>query len=968
MTSRCKPDTCAGCVLQPHGTDFSAVEGTGANGVLLVGEASGEHEQRDQLPFRPFAPSGGVLERCLRRLGMDRKSFAITNAIRCRPRNNWLENSPHEYPALRHCRPNLDKVIADYRPRVIVALGGIALRELTGVAGDSQGITYLAGYPLPLKVSKQYICETCSGKGCSRCHNIGDYGWGKVNSDIPVIGNFHPSYLRRGKASYQGVFSRILRRATQIAGGKDISWAWGINPADHSTWNTPAGKLDYWCHPSIDQARSFYLFLKDNPNLPVAQDLETSESTSLDEDAREGFQDTHIRLAQFSFQPRTGIALPWVGEYRRIAIDLFHLPNRKFGHNYDNFDWKVLRATAAREGWEHAPANRVHDTLDMFHHWQPDLPAHLQFCASFVEFPFPWKHLAGTNIEFYGIADVDATLQVGLMLEKVLKRDGLWGEGEAYSITYGYCGQEREVRPVLAAMEDRGVPIDDAVRVSLGNDFDLAQKEIGAEIASRAPEGCKRVHPKTGYKTIPPEVRQWQKIQEKITLENELPSQVYQDGAEESYVYAIREFDTDGVKARRICRVYDFNPNSSAQLIQYMKSKGHPVPKSRQEDEEGNRKDTTNKKELQRIAKKTGDDFYLKVIEYREMTKMKGTYIDGFKPTADGRVHTTYTFSTGTAQLSSRNPNTQNIVTHGKLGDAVGRMFAAPSGMILTKWDYKAFHVLTTGFESECDDWMRLARLDMHSFVAGEFLKLWKADKILAESDEELLERFAWFKSDPDRKRVRDKQAKPADLGIGFGMKARRLYQENLEHFASESEAKKFHDILRGVFGKVFAWQDQIQWKAHHEQSLRSKFGHIRRFYEVFRWDGKNGSWGHGDQAEEAVAFLPANHAHSHMREVKKELARAGVDERYGLCNEVHDAFWFCFDEGGLERHIVDVAAILRAPSKVLTHSTLAPVGLWCDAEAAVGKNLTDMKKLKVPDAGTGAVPKSLKEGVYCGQ
>ena len=32
----------------------------------------------------------------------------------------------------------------------------------------------------------------------------------------------------------------------------------------------------------------------------------------------------------------------------------------------------------------------------MFHHWQPDLPAHLQFAASFIRFPFPWKHLTAT--------------------------------------------------------------------------------------------------------------------------------------------------------------------------------------------------------------------------------------------------------------------------------------------------------------------------------------------------------------------------------------------------------------------------------------------------------------------------------------------------------------------------------------------------------------------------------------------
>src|SRR6185437_15831761 len=102
-------------------------------------------------------------------------------------------------------------------------------------------------------------------------------------------------------------------------------------------------------------------------------------------------------------------------------------------------------------------------------------------------------------------------------------------------------------------------------------------------------------------------------------------------------------------------------PNSSQQLLRYMKAKGHRVPKSKIEDEEGNQKDTTAAKELQRLAVRTGDDFYLKVIEYRGLTKLRGTYVDGFRPGSDGRVHTTFTFATSIAQLSSRNPNTQNF-------------------------------------------------------------------------------------------------------------------------------------------------------------------------------------------------------------------------------------------------------------------------------------------------------------------
>src|ERR1700678_265416 len=167
MTTRTKPESCAGCQCAPHGTDFSAIEGTGSSGVMLVGEASGEMEARDGLPFRPYAPAGSLLERILRRMGLDRQAFSVTNILRCRPRNNWLEGAPWEYSAINSCRPNLDAAIAARRPRAIVALGGTGLRELTGLAGESLGISHLAGYVLP-----------------------GPQG-------IPVIGNFHPAFLRR---------------------------------------------------------------------------------------------------------------------------------------------------------------------------------------------------------------------------------------------------------------------------------------------------------------------------------------------------------------------------------------------------------------------------------------------------------------------------------------------------------------------------------------------------------------------------------------------------------------------------------------------------------------------------------------------------------------------------------------------------------------------------------------------------
>ena len=402
VTTRHKPDSCMGCACASHGTDFSSVEGTGANGVLLVAEASGEMEARDQLPLRPYAPAGSLLERSLRRMGMDRQQFSITNVLRCRPRNNWLEGSPHEYSAINHCRPNLDAVIAERRPRCIVALGGVALRELTGMAGEARGIGHLAGYVLP----------------------------GPNNT--PTIGDFHPAFLRRGKSSHQGLFARILNRAVNIAAGKDHDYLWGIVPGERSTH----GLLRYTVHPSLDEARDFARRVADNGGLPLSYDIETFESASLDEDAREGFTDTQLRLVQFSLGGGEGIAFPWEGEYRKIAGEILHSTNVKCGHNVWLFDNKVLRAAGEREGLDLNPRGVIHDTLQMFHHWQPDLSAHLQFCAQFVSYPFPWKHLAASDIEFYGCCDVDATLRLYTFLEGALKRDGIWDD-ESYLQVHG---------------------------------------------------------------------------------------------------------------------------------------------------------------------------------------------------------------------------------------------------------------------------------------------------------------------------------------------------------------------------------------------------------------------------------------------------------------------------------------------------------------------------------------------------
>lgn len=577
----------------------------------------------------------------------------------------------------------------------------------------------------------------------------------------------------------------------------------------------------------------------------------------------------------------------------------------------------------------------------------------------------------------------------------------------------GYIGQVFEVRPVLAAMEDRGMPIDDDARVKLDAEFEIAQREILAKIQAAVPSGIGRLQPKEGYKGVPPEVKQWLVTAPASWGRSDIPVPFNDedDNSGERYFYKQREFAVPIVdaltgepvlqKTTRWCRVYDFNPNSRDQVILYMKAKGHQVPKNKnKEDAEGNNPDTTNEKELRRLANKTGDLFYLDVIEYRGLSKLRGTYVEGFKPGADGYVHTTFTFDTGIGQLTSRNPNTQNFTKLKPtiaLATAMRSIVAAKDRKIITEWDWKSCHVITLGFLAEDLQYMRLGRLDIHSFVAGHFLNLWDGLKIVHESDEELVKRFKWLKSDAVRKRVRDDQAKHGILGIGNGLKAKGLFERYMESFppkpcgcgtgkvqgirglknCPQCGGKKFIpgsrvaemvlEVCEQLFPKVFQFQKREVKVAHEQQYLKSSFGHIRRFFEVFRWDSRRNDWGHGDQHEEAVAYRLANFAHSQMRLTMKHLDHSGLARKYGMYNQIHDALQFHFDESMLEEHVAEVFPVMTAPSPIMVHPTICPRGLTFGVEASWGHRWSAMKEIELPKAVSGSIiPASCEEASVC--
>ncbi len=120
-----------------------------------------------------------------------------------------------------------------------------------------------------------------------------------------------------------------------------------------------------------------------------------------------------------------------------------------------------------------------------------------------------------------------------------------------------------------------------------------------------------------------------------------------------------------------------------------------------------------------------------KVLEYREVSKLKNTYIDVL-PTLidprDERLHTIFNqTTTATGRLSSTNPNLQNIPVRSEIGRQIRRSFVAPSAdRVLLAADYSQIELRLMAHLSG-DEAMRAAfheHQDIHDFTARRIFEI----------------------------------------------------------------------------------------------------------------------------------------------------------------------------------------------------------------------------------------------------
>jgi DNA polymerase len=117
-----------GCGLKSTAKNLCFYRGAERASLMIVGEAPGREEDLEGKPF--VGRAGQLLDKMLAAIGMGEADVHITNIVYWRPPGN---RTPTPQEALA-CRPFLERQLALVAPKVVLALGGAAAKQLFDVA------------------------------------------------------------------------------------------------------------------------------------------------------------------------------------------------------------------------------------------------------------------------------------------------------------------------------------------------------------------------------------------------------------------------------------------------------------------------------------------------------------------------------------------------------------------------------------------------------------------------------------------------------------------------------------------------------------------------------------------------------------------------------------------------------------------------------------------------------------------
>jgi len=338
-----------------------------------------------------------------------------------------------------------------------------------------------------------------------------------------------------------------------------------------------------------------------------------------------------------------------------------------------------------------------------------------------------------------------------------------------------------------------------------------------------------------------------------------------------------------------------FNINSTAQLGKVLfEDLGIPAPRR------SKGKYSTDAAVLESLKK----DYPIArlILEYRQLTKIKSTYVDplpGMVHPEDGRIHTSFNQTrTATGRLSSTDPNMQNIPVRSELGGQVRQAFIAENGNLLLGGDYSQI------------DLRALAHLSGDEALIRAF----KNDEDIHAATAALLFNVPTSQVTPEQRRF----AKTVNFGVIYGMSDYGLQQATE---LSREEASKFIKAYFEKYPGVAEYLEKTKEKARRDGYVETLLGRRRYIPDI------NSSNRLVREAAERMAInMPVQGTSADIIKIAMINIHSQMKKLYPASRmilQVHDELVFEVPSEQLEgmrslvKNIMESAVTLKVPLKV---------------------------------------------------
>ena len=315
------------------------------------------------------------------------------------------------------------------------------------------------------------------------------------------------------------------------------------------------------------------------------------------------------------------------------------------------------------------------------------------------------------------------------------------------------------------------------------------------------------------------------------------------------------------------------------------------------------------------VLEKLAPDYPIvsKILEYRQLTKLKSTYADGLANyiQMDGRIHGKFNQTiTATGRISSTEPNLQNIPVRMELGRLIRKVFVPEDGYVFVDADYSQIELRILAHCSGDEQLITAYKeaRDIHRMTASQVFHI-PFDEV----------------TDLQRR-----NAKAVNFGIVYGISSFGLSQDLS---ITKKEAAQYIDNYFSTYPGIKKFLDDAVESGKEKGYVTTLFGRRRPIPELSSGNFMQRSFGERVAMNSPIQGTAADIMKIAMINVQKRLSEANMKSRLVL--QVHDELL-------IEAHESEVEQVKEILAYEMEHAATLSVPL--DVDMHTGENWYEAK------------------------